>query len=304
MKNSNKKFIKIFSIFIIVVLIIISFQFLTNLNTSNYSKIDFKGAYLDYQGNYILNAVHSFSSIPYINGTVLHNFTCLKKINDTSMLWSGNSTVTTYIPKSNNSLCPPFSKRWNFSVTNRNYSNQLPVFNNTLIQIIKDNQTLQTRYPIFTVNTLSFMGDFVFPIIGKKFGFGINYYKYILNSQNNSIKVILINYSLNSQTSISSNYTEFIFYNLTFWINENTGIILKVIFVYAGIMVYYSDLINITNNLPLFFNLTYLENLIKQPSNFYGEIQTINLISTNIKMNSTGPIWFFSMESLILRTQN
>jgi len=280
---SKKNYVKIISILVIVALIILSFQYAFNSNASNYSNINFKNAYLKYHGNYFLNlgSIPIQSKIYRIYGNVWNNFTALRIINKTSMLWLNNATNTVYTNV--NSSSQPFYVNCTYIVSDKNYSNNLPIFNNTLIQRVKNNETLQISSPIFTVNTLSFLGTFFFPILGKNLGYGINYYKY-MSGYNNSIKITLINYSYNYSFT---NYIQFNFDNLTFWINENTGIILKIIFVYLFSWVPTSQISNITTIFPKLFNLTYLENLIENTNyTYYGEIQTINLISTNIKMNS------------------
>ena len=288
MINSKKNYVKIISILVIVALIILSFQFAFNSNASNYSNINFKNAYLKYHGNYIYNTggIPILSKITRIYGNVWENFTALRIINKTSMLWLKNATNTAYTNV--NSSSQPFYANWTSIVSDKKYSNNLPIFNNTLIQRVKNNETLQISSPIFTVNTLSLLGTFFFPILGKNQGYGINYYKY-MSGYNNSIKITLINYSYNYHFT---NNIQFNFDSLTFWINENTGIILKIILVWLNSWGPPSQISNITTIFPKLFNLTYLENLIENPNyNYYGEIQTINLISTNIKMNSNTIIW-------------
>ncbi|MGC8585829.1 MAG: hypothetical protein ACP5L4_06950, partial [Thermoplasmata archaeon] len=158
------------------------------------------------------------------------------------------------------------------------------------------NKSLNTNYPIFTINSLGFLIIW-FPILGKNQGYGINYYKYILH-ENNLIEIILINYTYNFTEY--KNHFDFFFSNLTVWINENTGIIVNANSAYGDIILSNSYLNTFNSTVfPKFFNLTFLENLIEKNPDFLGVIESIKLISMNINMNSNGKICF-NIASIIM----
>ncbi|MGC8673303.1 MAG: hypothetical protein ACP5TO_07405 [Thermoplasmata archaeon] len=297
MKDLKKTSIKIISILIVAALIILLTQFIINNKVlDNYSNINFKGAYLDYKGNYVQKTISSFFSLGYINATLFNNFTCNEKINNSFSVWSINKKIIPYISWENKSMNIPIFRGGNSTVTNKNYSNILPVFNNTLIQMIKTNKSLNTNYPIFTINSLGFLIIW-FPILGKNQGYGINYYKYILH-ENNLIEIILINYTYNFTEY--KNHFDFFFSNLTVWINENTGIIVNANSAYGDIILSNSYLNTFNSTVfPKFFNLTFLENLIEKNPDFLGVIESIKLISMNINMNSIGKICF-NIASIIM----